>query len=494
MGGRSVSATENLQALWTLNGTTEAVLNPILSSDLARLTDILEQTCREAQKFLKDVANRPVALAGGVSRAIGLRDPAIGFEGALNEFRERYAPGFSASAGPRYWGFVTGGATPASLAADWLVSTYDQNPTSALDSSAPDLERETIALLRELFGISDAHTGSFVTGATMSNVVGLALGREWIGEEHGIRISEQGLSGMPPVKIVSGTPHSSVYKALSILGMGRFNLELVPTLPDREAVDLSALETSLRQKKDQPCIVVANAGTVNTVDFDDLLAIARLKTRYRFWLHVDGAFGAFAALSNRYAHLVSGLDQADSICIDAHKWLNVPYDSAVQFTRHQQLQLRIFQNTASYLGSPGEKPDFVHLTPENSRRLRALPAWFSLKAYGRDGHREIIERNCAMAALLGDKIAGSQLFSLLAPVRMNVVCFTLNGGLGEKDIRLFIEKLRDGGVVFLTSTNYKGRWAVRAALSNWRTREEDVHLAWTDIQRAGAETLGSSPT
>lgn len=183
-----------------------------------------------------------------------------------------------------------------------------------------------------------------MTGATMSNVVGLALGREWIGEKYDVRVSEHGLGGMAAVRVFSGTPHSSVYKALSLLGIGRSSVTLVPTIMDREAVDVLALEQCLRQENDRPSIVVANAGTVNTADVDDLPAIVELKSRYPFWLHIDGAFGAFAALSDKYRDLVRGLDQADSLCIDAHKWLNVPYDSAVQFTQHQQLQLRVFQN------------------------------------------------------------------------------------------------------------------------------------------------------
>ena len=175
-------------------------------------------------------------------------------------------------------------------------------------------------------------------------------------------MSDDGAAALGPVTVLSGSPHSSVLKALSFLGMGRSALRKVPVLPGREAVDVGKLAEAL-ESLDGPAVVVANAGTVNTVDFDDLRAIAALKQRYDFWLHVDAAFGGFAALAPEHAALTAGLDQADSVVVDLHKWLNVPYDSAVQFTRRRDLQLRVFGNNAAYLGEIGETPDFLHLTP-----------------------------------------------------------------------------------------------------------------------------------
>lgn len=459
-------------------------MHPTLASDLANLDALLERTRRHAVTTLASLDDRPAALEPPPATLRALPEHGAGLEGALEEFVARWSAGFSGSAGPRYLGFVTGGATPASLAGDWLTGVYDQNPTAGIDSAAPDLERETIAQLRELFGLSAAQQGVFVTGATMSNLVGLALAREWLGERNGVNVSEQGVSGLGAVRVLAATPHSSVYKALSVLGIGRNAVHKVPTLAGREAIDVAALEAALAESGGEPLIVVASAGTVNTVDFDDLDAIHALKARYPFWLHVDAAFGAFAALAPTYAPLVAGLDAADSICIDLHKWLNVPYDAAVQFTRRRDLQVRVFQNSAAYLGIPTDNPDFVHLTPENSRRLRALATWFSLAAYGRAGHAEIVARNIALAQSLGARLEGQPGFRLLAPTRLNVVCFTLAAGADEARITAYVRAVRDLGEVFITSTVYAGTWGLRVAFTNWRTGEVDVSRIFDSLCKA----------
>ncbi|MFF3649736.1 pyridoxal phosphate-dependent decarboxylase family protein [Streptomyces sp. NPDC002181] len=463
-----------------------------LATDLARLPELLEATRRTAADALAALDARPVVPRPPATPPQGpepepepLPRRGSGTESALTAFAERWAPRLSASAGPRYLGFVTGGATPAALAGDWLASVHDQNSNSALDGAGQDLERETVTWLRDLFGLSDAHTGTFVSGATMSNTAGLAIAREWLGERLGVSPSEDGAAALGPVRVLSGAPHSSIAKALSVLGLGRRSLVPVPTLPGREAVDPAALDRALADTPG-PAVVVANAGTVNTVDFDDLRAIAALRERHAFWLHTDAAFGAFAALSPDHAHLAAGLDASDSVCVDLHKWLNVPYDSAVQFTRRQDLQARVFQNAAAYLGPLGESPDLVHLTPENSHRLRALAAWFTLRAYGREGHREIVERDIACAKALGSELEQDPAFRLLAPVRLNVVCFTL----AEDPTPARLAALREAAQeeVFVTPTVYAGTPALRAAFSNWRTTQADVRRAVRALRTAAKGT------
>ncbi|MGI5460612.1 pyridoxal phosphate-dependent decarboxylase family protein [Streptomyces sp. CA-249302] len=446
-----------------------------LAGDLSRFPELLQCARDFAAGEVAGLDERQVVRPDKAPGPEGLPVGGAGAEGALARFAERWAPGFSGSAGPRYLGFVTGGATPAAVAGDWLTSAYDQNVSGAVGSWAAALEHETVGWLRELFGLGEAHSGAFVTGATVSNTVGLAIAREWLGERLGVDVSRDGVAELGPVDVLSGSPHSSVAKALSVLGIGRNRLRPVALRDgNREAVDVTALDEALTALDGRPAIVVANAGTVNTVDFDDLRAIAALKERHDFWLHVDAAFGAFAALSPTHARLVDGLDAADSVCVDLHKWLNVPYDAAVQFTRRRDLQTAVFHNASPYLGLPTGEPDFLHLTPENSRRLRALPAWFSLMAYGRDGHREIVERNVALARGLGERIDARPELELLAPVRLNVVCFTLADGPSQGRVDALARAVADSGETFLTPTVYRGTPALRAAFSNWRTSAGDT--------------------
>nr|WP_206441976.1 pyridoxal-dependent decarboxylase [Streptomyces boncukensis] len=463
----------------------------MLSADLDRFPALLDAARRAGLETLLGLDDRPVTGVETASPAHALPAEGTGGEGALERFAGDWAPGFSASPGPRYLGFVTGGATPAAVAGDWLVSAFDQNAMVHGGSAAAALERETVGHLRELLGLGPEHQGSFVTGATMSTTVGLALGREWLGERQGVSVARDGLAALDgPVTVLSGAPHSSVFKALSMLGLGRGTLRTLPLLPGREAVDPAALEAALAELNGRPALVVANAGTVNTGDFDDLRAILALRERYPFWLHADAAFGGFAALAPTHAHLVDGLGAADSVCVDLHKWLNVPYDAAVQFTRHRELQVRVFQNGAAYLDAPEAAGDidFAHLSPENSRRLRALPAWFSLTAYGREGHREIVERNLRCARLLGDRVTALPGLRLLAPVHLNIVCFTLDTGdggpPGAERVHALARAVADSGEAYLTPTVHAGVPALRAAFSNWRTREEDVERVAAALRQA----------
>lgn len=455
----------------------------LIENELQNLNELLDQVKRNSLDFLENLSGRPTYIADQSIPPAVLGNTGIGAAASLEKFKSHYEKLMVASPGPRYWGFVTGGATPAAIAGDWLTAIYDQNTQStqgAGDVSAI-LEKETIRLLCQLLHLPDEFAGGFVTGATMSNFTGLAVARQWAGEQSGRNVARDGVVG--DAVVMSATPHSSVLKSLAMLGMGSGNLVGIRTLEGREAMDLADFEQKLIAYQGRPVIVNASAGTVNTVDFDDLAAIVALKHRYNFWLHIDAAFGGFAACSPAHGHLLNGWEQADSITIDCHKWMNVPYDSAVTLVRkaHSRLQVSTFQNSnAPYLGNPDENFSYLNFLPENSRRFRALSAWFSLTAYGRDGFEWIVSNSIARAREFGGYIETSEHFELLAPVRLNVVCFRLKNA--PEQMPSFLKELNRRGKVFMTPTSLSGQPGVRAAFVNYRTAKEDVAIAIREME------------
>ena len=456
-----------------------------LEQDQAAFELILDRARQLAGDYLRELPHRAAAARQPVQPAMRTALPACG-EGAmavLERFKQEYSPLLSGSPGPRYFGFVTGGSTPAALAADWLVSTYDQNAQRNGDTCAATIEAQAVDLLRQLLHWPEHWTGLCVTGATMANYTGLALARQWYGHQCGRDVAADGLWGLTPPAIFAGAAHSSTLKALSMAGMGRAALRKVPLLPGREAIDVAALEQALVAHGDAPSIVVASAGTVNTADFDDLAAIAALRKRHNFWLHVDAAFGGIVAASEHYRGLMAGVEAADSVTVDAHKWLNVPYDCALLYTPHLALQFEVFHNHSPYLAAPQVvENNYVHMAPENSRRFRALPLWMTLLAYGRDGYAELVERNCASARRLGACIDADPRFSLAAPVRLNVVCFALADGDPGRLLALQ-QALHEEGRAFLSPSILHGRPILRAALCNWSTTDADVDLTFSTLQR-----------
>lgn len=455
-------------------------MNKQLQNDWESLPDLLEKVKQQGIAFLNAIDQRPTSVFPETNSEVDLPEIGLGGEETLEVFNQRFEKLIVAATGPRYWGYVVGGATPAAVMGDWLTTIYDQNAQAIKgqgDVSAL-IELETVRLMLALFGLPNDFLGGFVTGATMSNFTCLAVARQWIGKQYAKDFAKDGIS--EKIRILSAVPHSSTIKSLSMLGIGSANFEQVALMSgNREAIDMVDLEAKIVALSGAPFILISSAGTVNTVDFDDFEAIAQLRDKYNFWWHVDGAFGAFAACSPVYEHLVRGWEAADSITIDCHKWLNVPYENAVFLVKkkHQGIQIETFQNSnAPYLGDPMENFNYLNFLPENSRRLKALPVWFTLQAYGKQGYREIVEKSVALSKQLGDFVANDSDFELLAPVRLNNVCFTLEGAENQNKVAGFLSKLNATGKVFMTPTVYKGKMGIRAAFVNWRTTEADVDL------------------
>lgn len=455
----------------------------LFENELNNLEQIFDQVKNAGLDFLENIAEKPTYITDQSVVPADLADAGIGAVGSLEVFKMHYEKLMAASPGPRYWGFVTGGATPAAIAGDWLTAVYDQNTqtTQGAGDVSAIVEKETIRLLCQLLHLPDNFTGGFVTGATMSNFTGLAVARQWAGEHSGRDISREGISG--DLVVMAATPHSSVIKSLAMMGIGSNNVVRIQTQEGREAMDLADFERKLIDCHDRPVIVNCSAGTVNTVDFDDIKAIVALKQKYHFWLHIDAAFGGFAACLPSRRHLLEGWEQADSITIDCHKWMNVPYDSAVSLVRkeHSRLQVSTFQNSnAPYLGDPSENFSYLNFLPENSRRFRALPSWFSLIAYGRNGFEWIVQNSIARAQELGNYLESSDFFELAAPVRLNVVCFRLKTGIER--MPAFLDQLNRRGKVFMTPTFLSGEPAIRAAFVNYRTEKEDILIAVREME------------
>ena len=457
-------------------------MNSVLQNDLENIDLILDQVKKQASTFLDNLDSLPTYAFDQTLNKFPIPETGLGAISSLELFKENYQKLLVASSGPRYWGFVTGGTTPASIAGDWLTSVFDQNTQSlkgAGDVSAL-IEFETIKLLTELLGLPDEFNGGFVTGATMSNFTGLGVARQWAGEKHGRDIARDGMSS--DVIVLSATPHSSVIKCLAMLGFGSNNIIKLKTLDGREAVDIADLEAKLSEFQGKSIILNCSAGTVNTVDFDNIQAIINLKSKYSFWLHIDAAFGGFAACSPAHKHLLNGWEHADSITVDCHKWLNVPYESAVILTRkeHLHLQIQTFQNSnAPYLGDPNDNFSYLNFLPENSRRFRALPSWFSLMAYGKAGYESIVSNSISCAQNLGKYIEASELLELVAPVRLNVVCFALKA---KKELTMeFLSILNSRGKIFMTPTILNGEPCIRAAFVNFRTSQKDIEIAIEEL-------------
>ena len=457
-----------------------------------QLDAALELAAAMAQGYLKQIGDERV-LSPDAEAAMGrwsdpMPEEGVGALRTLTELGERAREAATRSSGPRFFHFVMGGGTPAALGADWLTSAYDQ-PAYAWASSpfAARLEQVAIDWLRQLFELPPDFGGVLTTGATMANFVGLTAARNWWGERLGVDVEEQGVGRLPPPVILSsGYLHPSAVQAVGMLGFGRGNIRRLAR-DEIGRLDLRALERELKQAT-APAIVIANAGEVNAGDFDPIADVADLCKEYSAWLHVDGAFGLFARITPGTRALTEGVERADSVISDGHKWLNVPYDCGFAFVREMERLPRALNVGAPYLPSSDDPhPNFGFISPENSRRARALAVWATLRAYGRAGYREMVERHVRLARHLADRIDASPELERLADVPLNIVCFRAHPpGVSEERLNELNTRLGDAlradGRVFVGTTTYAGKTALRPAIVNWRTNVPDVELI-VDVTR-----------
>ena len=476
--------------------------DPLFERDLVEAA--LRQVAAAAGVYMKQLDELAARDAGSdvAARTFdgALPDDGVGSAAALARLADIGPTAATRSAGPRFFHFVTGGSTPAALGADWLASAYDNN--AAMWVSSPlgaQLEKLTLDWLKDLFRLPPEWSGVLVTGATMANFTALAAARQWCMERHGIDAAKDGIAGAPTVPVFSsGFVHASAVKALGMLGLGYGHIQRL-TRDAAGRFDLDALEAALDGLDGGPAIVLATAGEVNAGGFDPILRLADIAHRHHAWLHVDGAFGLYSRVSPALSHLAEGVEHADSVIADGHKWLNVPYDCGFAFVRDGRLLHSVFGIGAPYFPeSIEDRPDFLMLGPEMSRRARALAVWATLAAYGRTGYREMVERHVGLARRLAEQVKASGDFELLEPPEINVVCFrhapknSLPADLDELNRRLGQLVLDDGRVYFGT-TVYAGKVAFRPAISNWRTREADVDLVLPVLRELALKLKGVSP-
>jgi glutamate/tyrosine decarboxylase-like PLP-dependent enzyme len=478
--------------------------DPLLDRDAA--TAALAQVSAAAGPYLDSLAARPVHDPATAKLLAGLAGPlpetGDGTAAAVERLLEIGTATATASSGPRFFHFVTGGSTPAALAADWTAGLLDQNAFARVSSPfAHEVETVVLDWLRQMFGLPAGWGGALVGSATFANFTSLGCATQWWGERHGADTVRDGLSGLPRMPVLSGGyVHASARKALQMLGHGRDAVEVF-SRDDVGRVDLDGLERRLAGLGGAPAVLIANAGEVNAGDFDPVDALAALAERYGAWLHVDGAFGLFAALSPRSEHLVRGIGRAHSIAADGHKWLNVPYESGFALIREpERLGTAFGMPGAAYLPGPQDPGGGYGLYgPESSRRARSLPIWATLTAYGRQGHRAMVERHLDLAQHLARRVDEAPELERLADVPLCIVCFRVTRpGLAEQDLdrwnRAVGEALIADGRVFCGTTVYGGRVALRPAIVNWRTTAADIDLFVDVVRELAARTRPDAPS
>lgn len=463
---------------------------------------LLARTADLAADFLDGLPDRPVwppVDLPALRTALGGPLPERGEDpGAVVEALARDAePGLVGSAGPRYFGFVVGGGLPAALAADWLTSAWDQNAgLYALSPAAAVVEEVAGAWLVELLGLPAGSGVGFVTGATMANFTAIAAARHRVLERAGWNAEEDGLTGAPPIALVAGDEaHVTIFVSLQMLGLGRGRVHRVAA-DEQGRMRPDALRETLA-RIDGPTIVCAQAGNVNTGAFDPLDAIVPIvRERPNAWLHVDGAFGLWAAAAPGLRDRVAGLDGADSWTTDAHKWLNVPYDSGIVVVRdaaahHEAMTL----GAAYYVETGGDERDSYNWVPESSRRARGFAIHAALRSLGRAGLAELLERTCALARRMADGLRTAPGVTILNDVVLNQALVRFeppDGGDPDAFTRAVIAAVQADGTCWLGGTTWHGMAAMRISVSNWSTTEADADASVAAILRCATSVARSS--
>ena len=456
---------------------------------------VLRRAAEIALEFLDELPERHV---GARADAGSLRDllagplPDAGTDPieVIEGLAEAVDPGLVASAGPRYFGFVVGGALPAAAGADWLTTAWGQNAAlHALSPAAAAVEEAAGRWMLELLGLPAAASFGLPTGAGLGNTVGIAAARHALLAREGWDVESRGLYDAPPISVLIGEEaHATVLTALQYLGLGRDRVIRVPADEQGRMDGRAASDAVLGV--DGPLIVVAQAGNVNTGAFDPVGILADvLAARPKAWLHVDGAFGLWAATSPRLRHLVEGVERADSWSTDAHKWLNVGYDCGFVAVRDADAHRAAMAASASYLMRSEDRESWEYVL-DSSRRARGFALYAAIRSLGRSGVQALVERCCDLASLLADRLRGAEGVEVLNDVVLNQVLVRFHPRIGgDVDAHTWsvIRRVQAEGVAWMGGTTWHGMAAMRVSVSNWSTTEADIERTATSILRCAAD-------
>jgi len=455
---------------------------------MSNLRKLLTSTADRVVDYRGSLAERRVAPVADLERLraeLGGPLPAEGADAAtvLDELAAAVEPSLMSSAGPRFFGFVVGGSLDAAVGADILTTGWDQLAFNGASSPAAALVEEIVgAWLKESLGLPDDASFGIVTGTQAGNTVGLSAARHRVLERAGWDVERDGLHGAPRVRVIAGEErHATIDRSLRLLGLGVGSVEAVRS-DANGAVDADALVASIEAGSGEPTIVIVQAGNVNTGAFDDLVLACEAARRQGAWVHVDGAFGLWAAASPAFEHLVAGREAADSWVVDGHKWLNLPYDSGFVFCADPDAHAASMSYTAAYLVGQGEgsiraPADYV---PESSRRARGFVTWAALRELGRDGLADLVERCCALARRFAEEVGAIDGVTIANDVVLNQVLVGFGDDERTDDV---IAGIQREGTCWMGGTTWHGRRLMRISVSNWTTTEADVDRSVEAIRR-----------
>jgi len=447
---------------------------------------LLGNVSEKALEFLVSLEKRHVGATASVEQLRSILYEDTPREGqdpiqVLDEMKDRLDSGLIACAGPRYFGFVTGGSVPASLGADMLTSMWDQNGMFSSSSPAAGVVEEVVSSwILDLLDLPGKATLGFVTGCQMANFTCLAAARHEVLRQVGWNVEQRGLFGAPPVTILVGEEaHATVFTALRMLGMGTDYIRIIPADSQGRMIP-SEVEGALEECSG-PRILCVQAGNVNTGGFDPFNIIIPKATEHGAWVHLDGAFGLWARLSPDLSEETAGMELADSWATDAHKWLNVPYDSGIAIVRHEAAHRASMALKGPYYIAGGEEiRDPSHWVPESSRRARGFALYACIKSLGREGLRQLVENNCRQARMMAELLEEDPAIEILNEVVLNQVLVRFISG-GTRDADSFTRKvtrmIQEEGTCWAGGSSWKGMSVMRISVSNWSTTDEDIRLS-----------------